>query len=87
MLDRTFFYVVPSSEVTSFLSTFYGLYFSHQLHILQITNHAGPSVWAAIHVQHSGHFLYWDMGIPHDAILVFLWYVGIHVNKHDKIQL
>ena len=42
-------------------------------HILHITNHAGPSVWAAIHVLHSGHFFSWDMGTPHDAILVFLW--------------
>ena len=25
-------------------------------HVLHITNHAGPSVWAAIHVLHSGHF-------------------------------
>ena len=41
-------------------------------HILHITNHAGPSVWAAIHVLHSGHFFSWDMGTPHDAILVFL---------------
>ena len=34
-----FFNVVPSSEETSFLTTFYGLYFSHQLHILHITNY------------------------------------------------
>ena len=32
-------------------------------HTLHITNHAGPSVWAAI--QHSGHFLSWDMGTAH----------------------
>ena len=25
-------------------------------HILQITNQAGPSVWAVIHVLHFGHF-------------------------------
>ena len=24
-------------------------------HILNITNHAGPLLWAAIHVVHSGH--------------------------------
>ena len=42
-------------------------------HILHITNHAGPSVWVAIHALHSGHFFSWDMGTPHDAILVFLW--------------
>ena len=29
------------------------------------------SVWAAIHVLHSGHLLSWDMGTPHDAIIVF----------------
>ena len=29
---NVFFYVVPSSEETFFLTTFYGLYFSHQLH-------------------------------------------------------
>ena len=30
-------------------------------------NYVGPSVWAAIHVLHSGHFLSWDMGTPHDC--------------------
>ena len=30
-------------------------------HILHITNHAGPSVWAATHVLHSGHFFSWDI--------------------------
>ena len=30
------------------------------------------SVWAAIHVLHSGHFFSWDLGTPHDAVLVFL---------------
>ena len=44
---HVFFNVVPSSEETSFLTTFSGIYFIHQLHI---TNHAGPSVWAAIQV-------------------------------------
>ena len=53
------------------MTTFYGLYFIHHLHILGITNHAGPSVWAVTHVLHSRHFLSWDMGTPHDAILVF----------------
>ena len=32
------------------------LYFQSSLHILHIKNHAGPSVWVAIHVLHSGHF-------------------------------
>ena len=32
--------------------------FQSSLHILHITNHAGPSVWAVIHVLHSRHFLY-----------------------------
>ena len=33
------------------------------IRILHITNHAGPSVWAAIHVMHSGHFFSWDICI------------------------
>ena len=45
-----FINLVPSSEETSFLTTFYGLYFSHHLHILHITNHDGPSVWAVTHL-------------------------------------
>ena len=55
-------------------------------HKLHITNHTGPSVWAAIHILHSGHFFSWDMGSPYDAILVFLcsvkfatvWYFNMH---------
>ena len=68
MLHKLFFYVVPSSKETSFWPTSM-VYIS--VIITHITNHAGPSVWAAIHVLHSRHFLSWDMGTPHDAILVF----------------
>ena len=39
----------------------------HTYYTLQIM--LNLSVWAAIHVLHSGHFLSWDMGSPHDAIL------------------
>ena len=46
---ETFFYVVPSSEKTSFGPPSV-VYISVILtHILHITTHAGPSVWAAIH--------------------------------------
>ena len=40
----------PLEWLDIFLTTFYGLYFSHSYaHILHIfTNHEGPSVWAAI---------------------------------------
>ena len=40
MFDNIFF-LVPSSEATSFLTTFHGLYFSHHYtrHISHITNH------------------------------------------------
>ena len=36
---------------------------------LQTMNHAGPSVWAAIHVLHSGHFFSCEMGAPHDGLM------------------
>ena len=37
--------------------------FQSSLHILHITNHTGPSVWAVIHVLHSRHFhSFWGYG-------------------------
>jgi hypothetical protein len=54
MLERVigdrgvFFYVGPPKE-SIFLTTFYGLYFSHELHMLQITilYHDIDHLWAA----------------------------------------
>ena len=51
-----FFLCGPLLQGDIFLTTLYGIYFQSSLHILHITNHDGRSVWAAIHVLHSGHF-------------------------------
>ena len=50
-LSYFFFYVVPYCEETSFWPPSM-VYISVISYILHITNHAGPSVWAAIHVVH-----------------------------------
>ena len=64
--ETCFFNVVPSSEETSFWTTFYGIYFSHlnTYYTLQIML-ARPSVLALFLYCISGHFLSWDMGTPY----------------------
>ena len=52
--NRYFFNVVPSSEETSFSGLLRSI-FQSSLHTLHIATHAGPSVWAAIHVLHYSH--------------------------------
>ena len=49
------FFLVPSSEETSFCPPSVWCIFQSSLHI---TNHSGPPVWAVIHVLHSRRFLY-----------------------------
>ena len=53
---KVFFYMVPSSEETSFLTILYGLYLCHHYTYYTLQIMFGPSERAAIHVLHSGHF-------------------------------
>ena len=60
--EKLFFFLnICHPEEGIFLTTFYGLYFSHQLQITFL--HDIDLLWAAIHVLHQ-HLSFWLVGTP-----------------------
>ena len=80
--------MVPSSEETSFLPPSMVYICTHITLYIQ----AGSSVLVAIHVLHSGHFLSWDMGTPHNgstnrSIRINLSQAGLEPGTFGAVQL